>query len=47
MKNVVGIKTSMAWLNSKLDPDKEGIHELEDGFEDITEYSTEAGKLKI
>lgn len=47
MKNVVGIKTSVAWLNSKLDPDKEGIDELEDGFEDITEYSTEAGKLKI
>jgi len=47
VKNVVGIKTSMSWLNSKLDPDKERINELEDGFEDITECSTETEKLNI
>lgn len=47
VKNGVGMKTSMAWLNSKLDPAKERINELEDGFEDITECSTEVEKWNI
>lgn len=32
----------VAWLNSKLDTARERTNELEDGFEEVTECSTEA-----
>lgn len=47
MKNVFGLKTSVGWLNSNLDTAKERTSELEDGFEEITECSTEAEKWNI
>lgn len=48
VKNVVvGIKTSVTWVNSKLDIAKERINELEDGFEGITHSAAQRQKNGI